>query len=528
MKKLLLLCLPFAATVALAQKADESVKYAGLITKEALQQKLTILAGADMEGRETASPGQKKAAAWIEEQFKKFGLKPGNGDSYQQLYPVYQDEMTTKKLMVNGKNFEWDKDFSFQLTSGSWKYNEVVFAGYGIVDSAKGIDDYKGLDVKGKIVVVLDGGNMPAPAAGRGGGGGRGGFGGPAQIKAGFARTRGAIGMLTVVDFTNRPATNTKGRMSIVAPGAAPAAAARPGAAATTGALTPFFSASISEAVASALLGRTSTLSLNNLKEVNKGTYYSELAILAERSTVTLESSNVIGILPGTSKKDEFVFMTGHYDHLGKNGNVIYYGADDDGSGSVGVLQMAEAFGTAYKDGIKPKRTLIFMTVSGEEKGLLGSEYYSEHPTVDMAKASVDLNTDMIGRGDSSRKGDTLNYIYVIGHDKLSSDLAQLSETVNKQYNVNIGLDYKYDDPNDLNRIYYRSDHYNFAKKGVPILFYYDGMLGADYHRPTDTVDKIQFGVMAKRAQLVFHTAWLVANKDTMLKRDIPLNMPGR
>ena len=236
----------------------------------------------------------------------------------------------------------------------------------------------------------------------------------------------------------------------------------------------------------------------------------------------------MIGILPGTSKKDEFVFMTGHYDHLGKNGNVIYYGADDDGSGSVGVLQMAEAFGAAYKDGVKPKRTLIFMTVSGEEKGLLGSEYYSEHPTVDMAKASVDLNTDMIGRGDSSRKGDTLNYIYVIGHDKLSSDLAQLSETVNKQYNVNIGLDYKYDDPNDLNRIYYRSDHYNFAKKGVPILFYYDGMLGADYHRPTDTVDKIQFGVMAKRAQLVFHTAWLVANKDTMLKRDRPLNMPGR
>lgn len=516
MKKLLLFCLPFATTFAIAQKSDNAAKYAALITKEALKQKLTILAGAEMEGRETASPGERKAAAWIEDQFKKFGLKPGNGESYQQLFPVYQDQMTEKKLMVNGKSFEWDKDFSFQINSGKWKYNDIIFGGYGVVDSAKGVDDYKGLDLKGKIVMVLDGGNMPAPAAG----GGRG-FGGTAQLKAGFARSRGAIGMLVVADFTNRPATNTKGRMSIVAP-----KTTSPGVVAST-AIVPFFSATITETVASALLGRTSTLALANLKDINKGTYYSELAIMAERSSVTLESSNVIGIIPGTNKKDEYVFMTGHYDHLGKNGNVIYYGADDDGSGSVGVMQMAEAFGAAYKEGIKPKRTLIFMTVSGEEKGLLGSEYYAEHPTVDLAKASVDLNTDMIGRGDSSRKGDTLNYIYVIGHDKLSSDLAPINEAVNKQY-TNIALDYKYDDPNDRNRIYYRSDHYNFAKKGVPILFFYDGMLGADYHRPTDTVDKIQFEIMAKRAQLVFHTAWVIANRDNILKRDIPLTMPSR
>ena len=188
---------------------------------------------------------------------------------------------------------------------------------------------------------------------------------------------------------------------------------------------------------------------------------------------------------------------------------------------------MAEAFAAAAKGGNKPKRTMIFMTVSGEEKGLLGSQYYSEHPTIDLAKATADLNTDMIGRGDSSRKKDTLNYIYVIGHDKLSSDLPGIIEGANKA-SVNIGLDYKYDDPNDQNRIYYRSDHYNFARKGVPILFFYDGMLGADYHRPTDTVDKIQFDIMAKRAQLVFYAAWDIANRNDMLKRDIPLNMPAR
>ena len=515
MKKILLLCLPFAATVAIAQKTDEAAKYAGLITPNALKEKLTILASADMEGRETASPGQKKAAAWIESQFKSFGLKPGNGDSYQQLYPVYQDQLTDKKLMVNGKTFEWDKDYSFAITSGNWKYNDVVFAGYGIVDSAKGIDDYKGLDVKGKVVLILDGGTAPAPA----GQGGRGGFGGPAQAKVTAARTRGAVALLIVADFTNRRPTNTKGRMSIVAPTAT---------AAPAGAPAQLFTVTVSNAVASALMGRTSTISMADLKEAKKGAYYSELVINAQRETVTLESSNVIGILPGTSKKEEYVFLTGHYDHLGKQGNTIWYGADDDGSGSVGVIQMAEAFAAAAKGGNKPKRTMIFMTVSGEEKGLLGSQYYSEHPTIDLAKASADLNTDMIGRGDSSRKGDTLNYIYVIGHDKLSSDLPVINEAVNKKYINNLALDYKYDDPKDVNRIYYRSDHYNFARKGVPILFFYDGMLGADYHQPSDTVDKIQFEVMSRRAQLVFHTAWVIANRDDMLKRDIPLNMPSR
>ncbi len=512
-KTLLLICLPFVSIMAMAQKTDEAVKYAALITKEALKEKLSILAAADMEGRETASPGQRKAAAWIEEQFKKFGLKPGNGDSYQQLYPVYQAILSERKLSVNGKNFDWDKDFSFGLMSGSWKYNNIVFAGYGEYDSAKNVNDYAGLDVKGKIVMVLDGGVLPPPAAGQGRG-----FGGPGAAKANTARRNGAAGLLIVsAAFPRKTPSNIKGRMSITPP-TAPVAPTTPA----------FFSATISDAVASALLGRTSNIGLAGLKDTKKGTYVSELSATAGMSTETLESSNVIGIIPGTSKKDEYVFFTSHYDHIGKNGDVIYYGADDDGSGSVGVIQMAEAFAAAAKAGNKPKRTLIFMTVSGEEKGLLGSAYYADHPTVDLAKASVDLNTDMIGRGDESRKGDTLNYIYVIGHDKLSSELQGINEGVNNKYIKNLALDYKYDDPKDPNRIYYRSDHYNFAKKGVPILFFYDGMLGVDYHGAGDTVEKIQFEVMSRRTQLVFYTGWEIANRDNMLKRDIPLTMPAR
>ncbi|NCI47714.1 M28 family peptidase [Sediminibacterium soli] len=500
MKKLLLLCLPFAASVAMAQD-DPQAKFAGLITPKALREKLTILAGPEMEGRETAMPGQKKAAAYIEDQFKKFGLKPGNGESYQQLYPVYFDAMTDPLLRVNGRTFGWDKEYTFAVNNmynGTKTFSNSVFVGYG------NAADYTGLDVKGRLVIVLDGG-APAATPGQ-----TRGFN-PMAAKMMAARNGGAVGMLLISSaFPRTTATPLKStRMTLQVNDPA------------------FFYATVSDEVASALIGRTARVPFAEWKDVKKGNYVAELQLGAAKKPEELQSSNVIGVLPGTDKADEFVFLTGHYDHLGKRGDVIYYGADDDGSGSVGVMQMAEAFAAAAKKGHKPRRTMIFMTVSGEEKGLLGSEYYAEHPTVDMAKASADLNTDMIGRGDSSRKADTLNYIYVIGHDKLSSELAPINEAANKKY-TNIALDYKYDDPNDPNRIYYRSDHYNFARKGVPILFFYDGMLGADYHRPTDTVDKIQFDIMAKRAQLVFHTAWEIANRDNMLKRDIPLTMPAR
>ena len=189
---------------------------------------------------------------------------------------------------------------------------------------------------------------------------------------------------------------------------------------------------------------------------------------------------------------------------------------------------MAEAFAKAKAAGKGPRRTVVFMTVSGEEKGLWGSEYYSDHPVYPLEKTSVDLNTDMVGRIDTERqKDDTMNYVYVIGHDKLSSELQGINEGVNNKY-THLVLDYKYDDPNDQNRIYYRSDHYNFAKKGVPILFYYDGMLQADYHKPTDTVDKITWDLYEKRVRMIFHTAWEIANRDEMLKRDIPLGTGTR
>jgi Zn-dependent M28 family amino/carboxypeptidase len=510
MKKMMLPLLMIVSVVATAQK-DQSARFAELITTEGLKSKLTILASADMEGRETATPGQKKAAAYIEAEFKRMGLQPGNSNSYQQLYPVYRDSLSKAILRVNGQPYTWDKDFVLPLRSlafGNFTYNNVIFAGYGIVDAEGKINDLTGLDVKGKLVLVLDGspeGYKPPAGAGRR-------FVSPASTngKIFAARNAGAAAVLVVTaDFPKKAITPTKGEMYL-----------KPN---TNSAV----SGTVSAAVASAMLGRTKAMDMASIKSLEKGNYVAEVNIQTEKTVETLESSNVVGIIPGTDKKEEYLFLTGHYDHLGKRGDVIYYGADDDGSGTVGVMQMAEAFAAAAKKGNKPRRTLVFMTVSGEEKGLWGSDYYAEHPIFPLEKTTADLNTDMIGRVDTERKtGDTLNYIYVIGHDKLSSELPIINEGVNNKY-TNLVLDYKYDDPKDQNQIYYRSDHYNFAKKGVPILFFYDGMLQADYHRPTDTVDKINFELMQKRTKLVFYTAWEIANRDNMLKRDTPLNMPN-
>jgi Zn-dependent M28 family amino/carboxypeptidase len=293
-------------------------------------------------------------------------------------------------------------------------------------------------------------------------------------------------------------------------------------------AITGFVTGNISTEIATALTGRTEILSFNQIKLLKKKEYVSEIKITVTKTTENLESSNVIAILPGTDKKDEYLMLTGHYDHLGIRGNDIYYGADDDGSGTVGVMQMAEAFAAAAKKGKGPRRNIVFMTVSGEEKGLWGSDYYSEHPIYPMDKTTADLNTDMVGRIDTERMtADSANTVYVIGHDKLSSELQGINETANAQ-SSKLVLDYKYDDPADKNNIYYRSDHYNFAKKGVPILFFYDGMLQADYHKPTDTIDKINFDLMQKRVLMIFYTAWEIANRENMLKRDMKLNMPSR
>lgn len=230
-----------------------------------------------------------------------------------------------------------------------------------------------------------------------------------------------------------------------------------------------------------------------------------------------VETENLASIIKGSEYPDEYIIITAHLDHIGidENGD-INNGADDDGTGNVALLEMAEAFKQAEKEGFGPKRSLVFLHVTGEEKGLLGSKYYTENPLYPIKNTVANLNIDMIGRVNPKRESEDPNYIYLIGSDKLSQELHDISEAVNDKY-IQLELDYTYNDERDPNRFYYRSDHYNFAEKNIPVIFYFNGT-HEDYHKPTDTADKINYPVLEKRIKLIFYTAWELANRKNRIQ----------
>jgi Zn-dependent M28 family amino/carboxypeptidase len=231
----------------------------------------------------------------------------------------------------------------------------------------------------------------------------------------------------------------------------------------------------------------------------------------AKRDQGLLDSENIWAFIEGSEKPNEIVVISAHYDHVGVKNGAVYNGADDDGSGTVALLEIAKAFQNAKKEGHGPKRSILFLHMTGEEHGLLGSSYYSENPLFPLSNTITDINIDMIGRRDAAH-ANTNNYVYVIGADRLSTDLDNITATANKKY-VQMDLDYKYNDPADPNHFYERSDHYNFAKNGVPSVFLFNGV-HADYHQKTDTPDKIEFDALTKRAQLAFTIAWELANRE--------------
>ena len=230
-------------------------------------------------------------------------------------------------------------------------------------------------------------------------------------------------------------------------------------------------------------------------------------------------SQNVVAYIEGSTHPEEVVIISGHLDHLGLSNDETYYGADDNASGTAALMEMAKAFALAKKEGHGPKRSILFLHLTAEESGLLGSSYYVKHPIYALENTVVDLNIDMIGRVDRIyEEKQEENYIYIIGADRLSTKLHYISEVANAQF-TNLILDYKYNDDRDNNRYYYRSDHYNFALKNIPVIFYFNGD-HADYHQPTDTPDKINYPLLQKRTQLIFSTAWYIANSEERLEAD--------
>jgi len=245
--------------------------------------------------------------------------------------------------------------------------------------------------------------------------------------------------------------------------------------------------------------------------------YFQHIPVAYFEGKAKNDSENVLAFIEGSEKPEEILVLSAHLDHIGHHDGEIYSGADDDGSGTVALLEIAEAFYLAKKAGKGPKRSVLILHVTGEEKGLFGSRFYAENPVFPLANTVANINVDMIGRVDPEHK-DAPNYVYVIGADRLSTGLDAAVTKANKNL-TDFKLDYKYNDRNDKQRIYYRSDHYNFAKKGVPAVFFFSG-IHEDYHKPSDTPDKIDYPLMTTRTKLIFHTAWELANSDERIKVD--------
>jgi hypothetical protein len=477
-------------------KVADPILYASSITEEELKEHLYIYASDDYEGRETGEPGQKKAIAYLKNAYEKLGIPAAKGDGdYFQNVPLEIAQLPKGTITINETTFEQGKDFVSINGSSEASFSELVYAGYGVDDEA--YSDYKDLDVSGKIVLFKDGEPMNedgthvitgTSTASK--------WSSDSMDRISIPLKMGAKGVLfyapalfpRVMGYYTRMSKASSGNMSIKKEGERT------------------FSSIINEEMVKAIYPDIDSKSKPEVISVSTTT-----ALIGNSKAVA--SENVVAILKGSEKPDEYLVISSHLDHIGVNDEgEINNGADDDGSGTVALLEIAEAFKKASDAGNGPKRSIVFLHVTGEEKGLLGSKYYTDfNPIVPLAQTVANLNIDMIGRIDPKREGER-NYIYLIGSDKLSTDLHKLSEEVNSKY-ARIELDYTYNDENDPNRFYYRSDHYNFAKNNIPIIFYFNGTHD-DYHRPTDTPDKINYDLLQNRSRLIFHTAWEVANRD--------------
>ncbi|MFN4253381.1 MAG: M28 family peptidase [Saprospiraceae bacterium] len=496
------------------------------ITAADMKVLIDSLAGRTFAGRETGTEGQRLAADYIAAQFTSIGLtKPRETNSFFQEIALQNSTWKDLALKIGGRDMKKNTDFyvfpALCPDVPTLAAKEVVFVGYGIQEGQ--YNDYGKADVAGKIVVFYDG--EPLNPAGNlsliTGTELRSAWATDWKKKVRLAKQKGAAAAF-IIDAKlaenvqkNRRAlsnwgwqpTSTSGKISDQTKDLAPHA---------------FISTGTFEALAAEKAEKVAEA----MADLRAGKGFKPLKIKAQveasfdREVKTLEGSNVLGIIEGTDPvlKNQYVLITAHYDHLGAvDSTKIYYGADDNASGTAAVIEIAQAFAEAKKQGIGPKRTVVCMLVSGEEKGLLGSKFYTEFPVLPLNQTICNINIDMVGRVDKEHASDP-NYIYVIGGDRTSKDLHDITEDANKRF-TKMSLDYKYNDPRDPNHYFERSDHYNFVMKGIPATFFFNGTHD-DYHKPTDTPDKINFDAAAKRAQLAFYTAWQVACRGRQLSVD--------
>ncbi len=505
-------------TVAVVNDVNEpSVMIANSIQASDIKDHLSVLASDEYEGRETGHTGNNRAAKYIAGAFKKMGLPAisENNDYYQKV-AFHKTSWENNEININGNKYEHLKDYltfaSMNMDMGQVNPKDIIFLGYGIDDPA--YSDYKGNNLNGKVILINEGEPVNKD--------------GISYItkstelsewneniykKLEVAKNNGVKYVFVISnDIKKFLAENRRHLLN-------PSLQLGDGKYEV-----PYAShAFISPGMATDLIGKRSRkIKRWRKKNLKKGKakdirLKSKVQMTMDKQSDVIQGQNVMGYIEGTDKKDELIVVSAHYDHLGIRGKDIYNGADDNASGTSTVLELAEAFKLAKDMGVGPRRSILCLLVTGEEKGLLGSQYYAEDPVFPLDKTVANVNIDMVGRTDKKYTNNP-DYIYVIGSDRLSSDLHKINEDMNQKY-AQMTLDYKYNDEKDRNRYYYRSDHYNFAKNGIPAIFFFNGVHD-DYHRTSDTVDKIQFDLMEKRGRLFFHTAWELANRENRIVVD--------
>lgn len=516
--------IPLAVLTVCAMVATAAVKIAeppavaeNVISPTELREHLEFLASNELGGRYTLSPSFAIAARYLASRLEAYGYKPvGDDGTYFQHFDVIsarpKPEECALMLAINGEKTDLKfGDFLVSAARDGSASGQVVFAGYGISAPDQKHDDYANLDVQGKIVLLasgvpkgVDDARLTTEQRGE-----------PA------ARAHGAVGVLTLLSARFANALAGQGRSF----------GARPRVSLAKDSEDSLPAVALMPDVANKLLALVGTDPEKVSSAEQAGAELqprqldaqAEMKIAVEATRITTQ--NVVAVLPGTDAKlkDEYVAFSAHYDHLQTSAQTgkIYPGADDDGSGTTSVLTIAHALALR-----PPRRSVFIIFHAGEELGLLGSRYNTDYsPAVPLKNLVADLNIDMIGRskpaGDADEKDKNLtdpNTIYLVGADRISKELNNISEATNQKFEK-LNLNYLYNDPRNPERIYYRSDHWNYAKHGVPIIFYFDGT-HVDYHQPTDTIDKIDFTKMSRVARLVYDTGWQLLNMDRRLAID--------
>jgi len=523
---------PKAAPSVAAQRGIDTISAAQM------HDYLSFIASDEMEGRDTPSRGLDLTAKFLATNLARWGFKPaGDNDSYFQKIALRRDAIDKEltHATLNGQNLSLGDDY-IPAGRGGDGSGSLVFAGNGWFVKAKSLDPFKDMNATGKIAVVftppdnVPRGFSPTDFSGK--------RGEDWMDPMENARKHGAVGLIFVPGFQflanwdrNRQRMTERGATT-VEKFQPPAAESLPAIIASPRLTNLLFQGERQNATSLVDAAATGTLPASFELNADK-----KVAMTVVGKKDPIWTQNVVAVFEGSDPvlKDEYVAVGAHYDHVGigapVNGDSIYNGADDDGSGTTALLAMAEALAKAP---IRPKRSVVFIWHAGEEKGLWGSRYFVENPTIPLNKIVTQLNIDMIGRskkaGDTNPRNKELSgpdEIYVIGSKMMSTELGELSESVNKGY-LNLSFNYRYDDPADPNRFFFRSDHFNYARKGIPIIFYFDGE-HEDYHRPGDSPDKIDYNKMEKVTRTVYMMLWELATRPTRptVDKQLPKGLGG-